>query len=231
MSASTGRARDGRSVRAGLVSAVLLAVVVGLVPAGAARAGAAVDPDTADSASPGHVVTAWGQTSYGQSRVPAGLHGVTAVATGGDHSLALRSDGTVVTWGANWDDYGQTRMPAGLRGVTAVAAGGYHSLALHADGTLAAWGNSRSGQTWVPAGLSGVTAIAAGASHNLALRGDGTVVAWGGYGWYGRLTCRRTCAESPRSPAAGGTAWRCARMAPWSPGAMTFSGRSGCRWG
>ena len=121
MSASTVRAGGRRSVRAGLVSTVLLTVVVGLVPAGAERA-AAVAPGAVDPVPSERVVTAWGSNMFGQSRVPAGLREVTAVAAGGTHSLALRSDGTVAAWGD--DQFGQARVPAGLSGVTAVAAGG-----------------------------------------------------------------------------------------------------------
>jgi hypothetical protein len=62
--------------------------------------------------------------------VPAGLSGVTEVGAGDFHSLALKSDGTVVAWGDN--SSGQATVPAGLSGVTQVAAGGYHSLALDA---------------------------------------------------------------------------------------------------
>ena len=64
---------------------------------------------------------AWGNNSEGQATVPAGLSGVIAIAAGDDHSLALKSDGTVVAWG--WNTYGQTNVPAGLSGVTAIAAG------------------------------------------------------------------------------------------------------------
>src|SRR5947209_2840751 len=85
-----------------------------------------------------------------------------AIAAGGDHSLALKSDGTVLAWGCSAD--GQSTVPANLTGVIAIAAGGGHSLALKSDGTVVAWGNST-----VPANLTGVIAIAAGASHNLAL--------------------------------------------------------------
>jgi hypothetical protein len=60
--------------------------------------------------------------------VPVGLSGVTAIAAGGGHSLALKTDGTVVGWGHDGD--GQATVPAGLTGVTAIAAGYYHSLAL-----------------------------------------------------------------------------------------------------
>ena len=60
--------------------------------------------------------------------VQAGLSGITAIAAGYHHSLALKDDGTVVGWGDNY--YGQATPPAGLSGVTAIAAGSYHSLAL-----------------------------------------------------------------------------------------------------
>ncbi len=126
---------------------------------------------------------AWGDNSSGQTNVPALPSGVTytAVAGGFVHSLALRSDGTVVAWDNN--DFGQTNVPALPSGVTytAVAGGLYHSLALRSDGTVVAWGYNDFGQTNVPALPSGVTytAVASGLYHSLALRSDGTVVAWG----------------------------------------------------
>ncbi|WP_369826613.1 RCC1 domain-containing protein, partial [Cryobacterium sp. Y11] len=112
-------------------------------------------------------VVAWGSNSRGQSLVPAGLSGVTAVSGGGSHSLAVKGDGTVVAWGSNTS--GQSLVPAGLSGVTAVSAGASHSLALKGDGTVVAWGYDGNGQSSVPAGLSRVTAVSAGAFHSLAL--------------------------------------------------------------
>ena len=123
------------------------------------------------------VLLGWGSNYYDQTSIPAGLAGVTAIAAGDDHSLALGNYGTVVGWGNN--GRGQTSIPAGLTGITAIAAGGYHSLALKSDGTVVAWGYNSSGQTSIPSGLTGVTAIAAGDYHSLALKSDGTVVAWG----------------------------------------------------
>ncbi|MCE2654433.1 MAG: hypothetical protein LW650_13560 [Planctomycetaceae bacterium] len=126
---------------------------------------------------------AWGFNLINQTNVPALPSGVTytAVAGGGNHSLALRSDGTVVAWGFN--GFGQTNVPALPSGVTytAVAGGGSHSLALRSDGTVVAWGFNNAGQTNVPALPSGVTytAVAGGGAHSLALRSDGTAVAWG----------------------------------------------------
>ncbi len=130
-------------------------------------------------------VAAWGDNTYGQTTIPAGLSNVVAIAAGDFHSLALRGDGTVVGWGRN--DYGQTTIPAGLSNVVAIAAGWAHSLALRSDGSVVAWGDNYLGQTTLPVGLSNVVAIAAGKDHSLALRSDGTVVGWG-YNDYGQTT-------------------------------------------
>ncbi|MBB6691748.1 DUF5011 domain-containing protein [Cohnella xylanilytica] len=106
--------------------------------------------------------------------------GIVKIAAGAYHSLALKSDGTVVAWGSN--SAGQTDVPAELAGpgkVIDIAAAANYSLALKSDGTVVAWGDNHNGVTDVPAGLTGVVAIAAGGAHVLALKPDGTVVAWG----------------------------------------------------
>ena len=78
-------------------------------------------------------IVAWGYNNSGQTTVPAGAHsGVTAIAGGDVHTVALKSDGSVDAWGRN--DDGQTTVPAGaLSGVTAIAAGGRHTVALNAE--------------------------------------------------------------------------------------------------
>jgi alpha-tubulin suppressor-like RCC1 family protein len=124
-----------------------------------------------------NLLAAWGDNTYGQTTVPAGLSNVVAVAAGYWDSLALRSDGTVVAW--DYNVYGETTVPSGLTNVVAVAAGYDHSLALRADGTVVAWGYNGVGQTSVPSGLTNVVTVAGGGSHSLALRADGIVVAWG----------------------------------------------------
>ena len=133
-------------------------------------------PASADSAPTPRVVR-WGYDGGGQPDAPAGLTGVTALAAGSGHGLALKDDGTVVGWGD--DRYGQADVPVGLTGVTAVAAGQSSSLAVKGDGTVVGWGYDRNGETNVPVGLIGVTAVAAGYFHSLALKSDGTVVGWG----------------------------------------------------
>ncbi|MDR0778642.1 MAG: hypothetical protein LBE48_04315 [Methanomassiliicoccaceae archaeon] len=141
--------------------------------------------------------------------------GMPMIAAGEFHSLVLKDDGTVWSWGQN--DYGQLGNgksglcinkstpvqvlgPDGeeyLTGVIAIAAGWGHSLALKDDGTVWSWGYNKFGQlgdgTFVsgstPAqvsGLANVTAITAGNNHSLALKDDGTVWTWG-YNGNGQL--------------------------------------------
>ena len=119
-----------------------------------------------------------------------GLSGVTAIATGADHALALLSGGTVMAWGQDSSGelgigvikaHEETPTPvSGLSGVGAIAAGGHDSLALLTSGSALSWGvnewgNLGDGATGspsdVPVGVSGLSKIAgisAGASHMLA---------------------------------------------------------------
>ncbi len=128
------------------------------------------------------------------------------IATGSAHTLALKDDGTVWSWGYNFNGQlgngstAQSLSPVqvtALAGMTAIAAGQLHSLALKNDGTVWAWGTNLNGQLGngtnidsnTPTqviGLTGAIAIAAGASHTVALKSDGTVWAWGSNA-YGQL--------------------------------------------
>jgi alpha-tubulin suppressor-like RCC1 family protein len=106
------------------------------------------------------------------------LTNAVAVAAGYAHALALRSDGTVSSWGRH-----DVPIPKDLNDVIAVAAGGsrfQRNVALKRDGRVVAWGSD--GNRMPPEGLSNVVAIAAGEHHSLALKRDGAVVGWGGNG-------------------------------------------------
>jgi len=86
----------------------------------------------------------------------SGLSGVVAMDGGTNHSLALRSDGSVFSWGFNTvgelGDGTTTERDtpdqwSGLGGaVVAIAAGLDHSLALRQNGTVLAWGYNGNGQ-------------------------------------------------------------------------------------
>ena len=122
-------------------------------------------------------VVAWGENGSGQCTVPASAQsGVTAIAGGEDHAIALKN-GVVLVWG--WNGDGQYNPPASAQsGVSAIAAGGLHNIALK-DGGVLAWGYNNFGQLNIPVSAqSGVSAIAAGGSHTIALK-DGGVLAWG----------------------------------------------------
>ena len=97
------------------------------------------------------------------------------VAAGLTHTVALRSDGTVLAAGDNI--FGQCNVN-GLTGVSQLAAGAYHTVALHEDGKVTAIGNNAFGQCDV-SGWTNIVAVAAAAYDTLGLKSDGTVVSCG----------------------------------------------------
>ena len=78
-----------------------------------------------------------------------------AVAVGTNHTLALKTSGTLWAWGAN--DYGQlgdgtnysSTLPIQVNPETdwiSISCGSHHSMAGKSDGSLWAWGNNDEGQ-------------------------------------------------------------------------------------
>jgi len=77
------------------------------------------------------------------------------VAAGMNHTLALKSDGTLWAWGYNVSGQlgdgttTQRNSPVHIGSDNkwvSISAGGYHTLALKSDGTLWAWGQNNNGQ-------------------------------------------------------------------------------------
>ncbi len=101
--------------------------------------------------------------------------GFVAIAGGGYHSLGLKTDGSIVTWGGNGD--GQCSVPEPNTDFVAVATGRDHSLGLKANGIIVAWGRNNYGQCGVPYPNTGFAAVAGGWGHSLGLKADGSIVA------------------------------------------------------
>jgi hypothetical protein len=135
-----------------------------------------------------------GTTSVTTSAIPlqvSGLSGVVAIAAGYSHSLALRSDGTVLAWGDNGHGQvgcstcgSQTAVPtliSNLSGVTAIAAGSSYSLALTSQGVLweAGCDSSCSSGFGSPVSVQGALSLGGGptAQHALAVIAPTTTTA------------------------------------------------------
>ncbi|MCL2014314.1 MAG: InlB B-repeat-containing protein, partial [Oscillospiraceae bacterium] len=122
------------------------------------------------------------------------------LSTGSSHTTALKSDGTVWTWGNNGysgklGDGTNTNKNTpvqvqNLTNVIFVSTISHHIVALKSDGTVWAWGNNEYGQLGDDTNtnkntpvqvqnLTNVIAVSAGHSFTAALKSDGTVWAWG----------------------------------------------------
>ncbi len=121
-----------------------------------------------------------------------------AVALDTPCTMAIRSDGSLWTWGG---EYGSSRRPGSdsmsythhtpvkvMDSVVAVAGGMSHNAVLKTDGSLWTWGWNRYGQLGdgttedrrLPVKvMDSVVAIAAGSYHTMAIKDDGSLWVWG----------------------------------------------------
>jgi alpha-tubulin suppressor-like RCC1 family protein len=120
------------------------------------------------------------------------------VAAGGDHTLALKADGTIWAWGENhnWQLGDGTRTPRSTP-VPSVpgndwkqVATGLHGLALKKDGTLWAWGNNWAGVLGNGSTSNSTVPVQVGTStkwvkvwanniESVGLQSDGSLWRWG----------------------------------------------------
>lgn len=135
----------------------------------------------------GVVVMTGSSTATGAVTIAGQVLSNAVMISAGTHSLALRTDGTVVGWG--WNSFGEvlgekTPSPGRTNGVVKIngqilsnvvstVAGLKSSLALMKDGAVVTWG-----ENYVPKELTNIIAIAADESHSWVLKRDGTVVGW-----------------------------------------------------
>ncbi len=100
---------------------------------------------------------------------------IVAVAAGDDHTIGVKSDGTVRV--ANDIYYGQPSVSE-WDNIVAVAADHLHVVGLKSDGTILIAGEAEPFPHVVP-GWSDIVAVAAGTQLTVGLRSDGTVLAAG----------------------------------------------------
>ncbi|MBL0745377.1 gliding motility-associated C-terminal domain-containing protein [Chryseolinea lacunae] len=107
----------------------------------------------------------------------AAQSGVVAIDALQTNIIALKSDGTVVTWGA---PSFTPNAPATLGPIVASKVGDQFGAAIRPDGSVSMWGPYQGNQLDIPQALANVIDLAAGYFHTLALQSDGHVLAWGG---------------------------------------------------
>ena len=153
------------------------------------------------------------------------------MSCGDQHTAAVKTDGTLWTWGGNIN-YGQlgtndlvnrsTPVPtfAGGTNWKQASCGNFHTAAIKTDGTLWIWGRGISGRlgtndvvnrsTPVPtfAGGTNWKQVSCGGSHTAAIKTDGTLWTWG-RGSEGQLGNASTTDKStPVTTFAGGNNWK-----------------------
>ena len=122
-------------------------------------------------------------------------------AVGTVHGLAIKSDGSLHSWGSNINgERGNSNQTSSLTPVlipstptwSLISAGGSHTLGQRSDGTLWSWGNNTDGQVGLNdqsrATITTPTAvkttplakdISAGGAHSVVVLTDGSLWSWG----------------------------------------------------
>ena len=118
-------------------------------------------------------VVATGYNEYGQCNVSE-WSDIIAVSTGENHTVGLKSDGTVVSTVDEQTQYAFSEW----NDIVEIVSGENHVVGLKSDGTVLAYGNNEHGQCDVSE-WSDIIAIVAGQLHTVGLKSDGTVVATG----------------------------------------------------
>lgn len=195
----------------------------------------------------------WGNNNYGKLGLGQNVYGQLVptkvgsetnwedISAGYYHSMAVKTDGTLWTWGRN-DFWQLGRVVSGgssWSGVPAmvgndtnwskVSAGNYHSTAIKTNGTLWTWGRNN----FMQLGLGNITdtkpvptrvgnaedwkKVSAGSWHTLAIKTGGTLWAWGAnqYGQLGRGYAGGNPSGVPTMVAGNLTTWNNVDAGGW----------------
>jgi alpha-tubulin suppressor-like RCC1 family protein len=148
------------------------------------------------------------------------------IAGGASHSLAVKTDGTMWSWGNSGSgELGHNEdtnrsSPVQVGALTTwyqIAAGSSFSLAVKTDGTLWSWGFGSYGQLGhndaisrsSPVQIGALTTwsqVTAGAQHSFAIKTDGTMWSWG-LGSNGRLGHNNVISRSSPVQVGALTTW------------------------
>jgi alpha-tubulin suppressor-like RCC1 family protein len=115
---------------------------------------------------------------YAGDPFPTSMSNVVDLAVSGNHILALKANGEVLSWRLAGTDP-LSVPPAGISNIVAISAGETHYMALRRDGYVHAWGNDTDGQVSGVNGLTGIKSIASGFDYNLLLTTNDVVLAVG----------------------------------------------------
>jgi alpha-tubulin suppressor-like RCC1 family protein len=201
----------------------------------------------------------WGQNTYGQlgDNTSTGKSSPVQTVTGGTtwkqvscgklFTSAVKTDGTLWTWGNNSSgqlgDGTVTHKSSPAQTVASstswsqVSCGYFHTGAIKTDGTLWLWGKNTSGQlgdNTVSSRSSPVQTVAGGTTWSqlscgydftAAIKTDGTLWLWGNnaYGQLGDNT-NAVNKSSPIQTITGGTTWKSVSADWWNTGAVKTDG-------
>ena len=184
----------------------------------------------------------WGGNTYGQlgtgdntcrsspaTVIGGGTTWCQVSASGEQYSAAIKTDGTLWTWGRNNSGglmnggsstiYSPVTTAGGGTNWCQISTGNYHTIAIKTDGTLWVGGYNNAGQlgtgnltnysspVTTVAGGTNWCQVSAGGLHSTAIKTDGTLWTWG-YNNSGELgTGNTSYYSSPVTTAGGGTTW------------------------
>jgi alpha-tubulin suppressor-like RCC1 family protein len=174
------------------------------------------------------------------------------VVSGGSHTLAIKTSGTLWAWGSN----GRGRLgdgttisrssPVQVGALTTwfqLAAGAEHTAVIKTDGTLWTWGSNENGQLGIsgnggahrssPVQVGSLTnwaQVAAGSNECAAIKTDGTLWSWGNNG-NGALGIGTSYPDSRSSPVQIGALTNWAQVSVDQGGLALTTGGELYAWG